>query len=68
MGIVEIEAASSAQLKGVEEIVAGIRGSGIRIVEVRMGDLKDSETIAGGNSGSVCVDMVAVEEMIKGFG
>lgn len=65
MGIVEIEAASSAQLKGAKEIVAGIRGS-----EMGMGD--DSENVTVGSSGgsvTVCVDIDATEDggMIGGF-
>jgi hypothetical protein len=54
MGIVEIEAASSAQLKGAEGIVAGIGDS-----EIGIGEGIDSETV--GIGGSVCVDIVAVE-------
>ena len=54
MGIIGSVAASFAQSKGVEEIVAGIRGSGIGI-----GKGIDLETVDIG--GSVCVDMVAVE-------
>jgi hypothetical protein len=54
MGIVEIETASSAQLKGVEDIVASIRDSEIG---KGIGDLKDLETV--GIDDSVCVDMVA---------
>ena len=58
MGIVGIEAASSAQLKGVEEIVAGIRGSGIGI-----GKGIESEMVGG----SVCVDTVTeVDWGVKG--
>ena len=63
MGIVEIEAASSAQLKGVERIEAGIGGSEIGIgmgVGIGIGGLKDLEII--GNGGSVCVDIDAVED------
>jgi hypothetical protein len=54
MGMVESEAALSDQLKGVEEIVAGRRGS--------KGGIEkgiDSETVQVGIVGSVCVDMVA---------
>jgi hypothetical protein len=54
MGIVEIETASSAQLKGVEEIVASIGDSEIG---KGIGDLKTLET--AGIDDSVCVDMVA---------
>jgi hypothetical protein len=54
MGIFEIETASSAQLKGVEDIVASIRDSEIG---KGIGDLKDLETV--GIDDSVCVDMVA---------
>lgn len=60
MGIVEIEMASSAQLKGVETIVAGVVDS-----EMEAGDSEDSEMV--GNNGSVCVDIDAVEvEGMKG--
>jgi hypothetical protein len=54
MGIVEIETASSTQLKGVEEIVASIRDSEIG---KGIGDLKNLETV--GIDDLVCVDMVA---------
>jgi hypothetical protein len=68
MGIVEIEAASSAQLKGAETVEVGIGGSEIGIgIGIGIGDLKDLEMI--GNSGSICVGMVAAEDggMIGGF-
>ena len=54
MGIVEIETALSAQLKGVEEIVASIGDSEIG---KGIGDLKTFKTV--GIDDSVCVDMVA---------
>jgi hypothetical protein len=54
MGIVEIEAASSAQLKGEEDLVAGIGGSKIGI-----GMGIDSEIV--GIGGLVCMDMDADE-------
>ena len=60
MGILESEMASSAQLKGVETIVAGVVD-----LEMEAGDSDDSEMV--GNNGSVCVDIDAVEvEKIKG--
>ena len=60
MGIVESETASSAQLKGVETIVAGVVD-----LEMEAGDSEDSEMV--GNNGSVCVDIDAVEvEGVKG--
>ena len=55
MGIVESKAASFTQLKGVEEIVTGIGGSKIETDD-------NSEGNSVGNRGSVCVDMVAVED------
>ena len=57
MGIVESEKGSSAQLKGAEVIVAGIRGS-----KMETGDSKDSEMVTIGNRGLVWVDMVAEED------
>ena len=62
MGIVEIETASSAQLKGIETMVAGIR-------ESEMGIDDNSEGIMVGNGGSVCVDIVTEEDggIIGGF-
>ena len=54
MGIVESEAASSAQIKG-----AGTVGAGIRVSEMMTEDESEGEMV--GNGGSVCVDMVAVE-------
>ena len=61
MGIVGSENVSSAQSKGAEETVAGIRGS-------NMGTGDDSARFMVGNGDSVCVDMVAEEGvgMIKG--
>jgi hypothetical protein len=56
MGIVEIETALSAQLKGVEEIVASIGDSEIG-KGIGIEDLKNLETV--GIDDSVCVDMVA---------
>ena len=58
--MVEMKADSSAQLKGTERVVAGIGGSGVGIET-------DSEMVGVG--GSVCVDIVAVEDegMIGGF-
>ena len=63
MGIIEIAAASSAQLKGAEEMIPGVGGSEMGIEKGIV-----SETVSVG--GSVCVDMVAVEdgEIIEGFG
>ena len=63
MGIVESETASSAQLKGVETIVAGVVDS-----EMEAGDSEDLEDLEMvGNNGSVCVDIDAVEvEGVKG--
>ena len=57
MGIVESEAASSAQLKGAEEIVlvAGVGDS-------EMGIRGSSEKVTVGDRGSVCVDMDAEED------
>jgi hypothetical protein len=62
MGIVEIETASSAQLKGIETMVAGIGDS-------EMGTGDNSERVTVGNGDSVWVDMVAEEgrEMIGGL-
>jgi len=65
MGRVEIEAASSAQLKGAKIVVAGIGGSEIGIgigtgIGIGIGDLKDLEMI--GNGGSICLGMVAAED------
>ena len=54
MGIVGSEIASSAQLKGVETIVAGIEDS-------EMGT-DDSESFSDSNLGSVCVDIDAEED------
>ena len=60
MGIVESETASSAQLKGVGTIVAGVVDS-----EMEAGYSEDLEMV--GNNGSVCVDIDAVEvEGVKG--
>ena len=63
MGIIESAAASFAQSKGAEKIVAGIRGSEIGIGTGKemgevmgTGDLNDSEMV--GIGGSVCVDIV----------
>jgi hypothetical protein len=55
-------AASSAQLKVAETVVAGIRSS-----EMGMDD--DSEKVTVGNGGSVWVDIDAEEDegMIRGF-
>ena len=50
-GIIGSEIVSSAQLKGAETMVAGIRGSTIGIDD-------SSEGVLSGNGGSVCVDMV----------
>ena len=63
VSIIEIAAASSAQLKGAEEIIPGIES-----LEMGIGKGIVSETVSAG--GSVCVDMVAVEdgEIIEGFG
>ena len=63
VGIVENEAASSAQFKGAEEIIPGFGG-----LKMGIGKGIVSETVSVG--GSVCVDMVAVEngEIIGGFG
>ena len=55
MGIVKMEADSSAQLKGTERVVAGIGGSGAGI-GIGIG----SEMVGVG--GSVCVDIDAVED------
>jgi hypothetical protein len=58
VGIVGSEIASSAQLKGEEELVAGIGGSKIGIgIGIGMGI--DSEIV--GIGGSVCMDMDADE-------
>ena len=76
MGRVEIEAASSAQLKGAKIVVAGIGGSEIGIgigtgigigIGVGIVDSKDLEMI--GNGGLVWVGIVTVEDggMIGGF-
>ena len=60
MGIAASEMASSAQLKGVETIVAGVVD-----LEMEVGDSEDSEMV--GNDDSVCVDIDAVEvEGMKG--
>jgi hypothetical protein len=61
-GIVGSEKGSSAQLKGVETTVVGIRGS-------EMGTGDDSEGVIVGSECSVCVDMVAEEDggMIREF-
>ena len=67
MGIIEIAAASSAQLKGAET-VAGIGDSEIGVgIENGMGDSGVLEMVGIGDS--VCVDMVTVEDegMIVGF-
>jgi hypothetical protein len=56
VNIVESEAALSAQLKGAEEIVAGSRGT-----EVKIGSGIDSNSEMVGVIGSVCVDIVAEE-------
>lgn len=56
MGIIESEAASSAQLKGAEEIVADSKGT-----EVEIGTGIDSNSEMVSVIGSVCVDMVAEE-------
>jgi hypothetical protein len=56
VGIIGSTAASFAQSKGIEEIVAGIGGSGIgRGKEIGKGDLKDLEMVGAG--GLVCVDI-----------
>jgi hypothetical protein len=55
MGIVESEAALSAQLKGVGEMVAGIGGS-----EMGTDNSRNSKTV--GEKGSVCVDIDADED------
>ena len=57
MGIVEIDAASSAQLKRAEEIVLV---AGVEDPEMEIGG--DSEMITVGKRGSVCVDMDAEED------
>ena len=57
MGIVEIDAASSAQLKRAEEIVLV---AGVEDPEMKIGG--DSEVITVGKRGSVCVDMDAEED------
>ena len=64
MGIIEIAAASSAQLKGAEEMIPGVGGSEMGIEK---GIVSETVSVVGG---SVCVDMVAVEdgEIIEGFG
>ena len=65
MGIIESAAASFAQSKGAEKIVAGIRGSEIGIGTGKemgevmgTGDLNDSDSEMVGIGGSVCVDIV----------
>ena len=68
MGIIEIAAASSAQLKGAETVVAGIGDSEIGVgIENGIGDSGVLEMVGIGDS--VCVDMVTVEDedMIVGF-
>ena len=57
VGIFESKAASSAQLKGAEEIVlvAGVGDS-------EMGIRGSSEKVTVGDRGSVCVDMDAEED------
>lgn len=57
MGIVEIEAASSAQSKEVERIVAGIGGS-----EMGMDDNSEKITVGNDSEGSVRVDIDAAED------
>jgi hypothetical protein len=66
VGIVGSIAASSAQLKGAEEIVlvAGIGGS-----EMGIGKGIDSENVTVGSEDSVCMDIDAEDDegMIRGF-
>lgn len=57
MGIVEIEAASSAQSKEVERIVAGIGYS-----EMGMDDNSEKITVGNDSEGSVRVDIDAAED------
>ena len=68
MGIIEIAAVSSAQLKGAKTVVSGIGDSEIRAgIGNGMGDSGVLETVGIGDS--VCVDMVTVENegMIVGL-
>ena len=68
MGIIGSTAASSAQLKGVKKVVAGIGGSEIGMeMGIGIGDSKDLEMI--GNVGLVCVDIDVVGDggMIGGY-
>jgi hypothetical protein len=55
VGIAESEMASSAQLKDVETMVAGMGG-------FKTGRGDGSEGITVGNGGSVCVDIDAEED------
>ena len=57
MGIVEIEAASSAQSKEVERIIAGIGSS-----EMGMDDNSEKITVGNDSEGSVRVDIDAAED------